>query len=349
MLPGMDVVFVNMDETPIFHECLAPPGNVVRCTRREMRRLNLFYQRVCRSRLRKMSTLAAFTCSDPALQPYMPQILLPKKPKGGNAIATAAEHTAFAALPAPMEVWMGSTGWNNNRIMCHMITRMRSVIYTRRPHTGTIVLIVDSCPSHVHWRVLQHCARLNIILLLIPGQLTWLLQVLDAVVFRTFKSMLRTLLMRAREQSPTGALQNESWIPCLAEAVMAQLVHRDWSAAFAAQGITTDFRALSPRVCQIMLSPVETLEALGAEPLTDAEISLLVGRRRIDIARHFSATPQRLRERHLHAHLALPAPAPETLPLPMVPRGSPLPGIFGPGRGGLAGKGGKSGRGRDAA
>ena len=145
---------MNMDETPISHEYLTPAGNVIHCTRKNMRFLSSFYQRVNRSRTRRMSTLAAFICSDAALQQHMPQILVPKRPRA-DRLCTAAEYAKFGALPAPIEVWLGSNGWNNNEIMCKMVTRLRQVVMTHRPGTQVIVLIMDAAPCHIAQKVLQ--------------------------------------------------------------------------------------------------------------------------------------------------------------------------------------------------
>jgi hypothetical protein len=175
------------------------------------------------------------------------------------------------------------------------------------------------------------------------------LQMLDALVFRSFKHMLRDLHAKARALSPSGTLDAQAWIECLGEAIMNHLVHKDWSQTFAAQGLTMDVADLTPRVAQVMLHPVETLAALGAQPLNDDELSRLIGTNRRGIARRFNDTPVRIRQRSLAVAKALAAPvpaAPPALPAPMqLPRGHRLPGWSLKGGKGSGGKGRGSGHG----
>jgi len=72
-----DVILINMDESKIPHEYAAGPGNVLANERRRYQAAGAFFQKVDRSATRNQTTLVAFVCNDAALQPHLPQKLLP--------------------------------------------------------------------------------------------------------------------------------------------------------------------------------------------------------------------------------------------------------------------------------
>ena len=70
------------------------------------------------------------------------------------------------------------------------------------------------------------------IVLLIPGQLAWLLQMLDVKVFGRLKAQLRREIMAARVMSPEGRLPTNPWVSIAVQAVQCLLVETTWPRAF---------------------------------------------------------------------------------------------------------------------
>jgi hypothetical protein len=344
VLPGEDVVIVNMDETAIQHETVAPHGNVMQITRSAMREVHGFHQRLCRQRTRAHSTLVAFICNDAALQPHLPQIVLPKDK--GKSHVTPEERAALHALTYPFEIWFNTGGWMTGRIMRLVLSRLKAVIAHHRPG-ARILLIIDAAGQHSDGLFLLHAARERVLLLMVPGCLTWLLQMLDTMVFRLLKQRIRELHVLARARSPTGELPQTAWVTSMAAAAQAVLVDREWARTFASHGFTDDARVLVPRIARYMLQPVETLQALPARPLGEDEFDILIGRHRLHLEARFNNAPRNMLAARAAAAKAkaaakalagvfpLPALPPPAGPLP-VAVAYPLPGR---GRGRGAGRG----------
>jgi hypothetical protein len=75
-----------------------------------------------------------------------------------------------------------------------------------------ILLLMDAATQHVRAEVLNHAARMQIYLLLVPASLTWLMQRLDVYVFAKFKNIIRELQRQARKDAPTAQLASGQWI-----------------------------------------------------------------------------------------------------------------------------------------
>ena len=106
-------------------------------------------------------------------------------------------------LHSPIEVWGDSNGWVTQDVMVRMITRYRQVVRQHHPDKQ-LVIILDAASQHVSKRVLMHARRLNVILVMIPGKLTWLLQPLDVSVFRVLKDRFKKALMTKKMLHPEG-------------------------------------------------------------------------------------------------------------------------------------------------
>jgi hypothetical protein len=141
---------------------------------------------------------------------------------------------------------------------------------------------------------------LNIILLLVPGQLTWLLQPLDVEVFRTFKETLRTLQFDAREEHEQGLLTVEQRVAALTMAIQCVMIEGHFATVFEKCGYTDHNRNLHSKIAQYVPEPHL------AEPkiMTDADMVNLIGRNRIKMSEKFFATPRRLSEYHANERLA---------------------------------------------
>ena len=174
-----------MDESNIAHEYVLRAGHVTGAARRlRAGDPTHFRQRVNHSESRSGLTLCAFIANDPRVQPCLPQVLLPRAK--GHHQPSVAERIAFAALPAPIRVWLGTNGWVNEDVFMQLVRELRHSVRRVRGEHIKVLLVVDAAAQHVSKRCLAYAARMQVYILIVPALLTWLLQMLDRYVF--FKS-----------------------------------------------------------------------------------------------------------------------------------------------------------------
>jgi hypothetical protein len=176
----------------------------------------------------------------------MPQILLTR-----DGSLSRLERTRLAALPPPLQWLPGTNGWVTNENMPTILTLLRRAIRRQRPH-AEVVIVMDSASQHTSDAVLRHTSLISVHLVLVPAGLTWLLQPLDTHVFATLKRVLASLQQQARAARLPGPLPPGLWLDILREAVLDVLVRRDWSASFAANGLTGDSMGLRGRISSLL-------------------------------------------------------------------------------------------------
>jgi hypothetical protein len=287
-------VVINMDETAVQHEYEARKGFVLDMCPREMTAAGCFFSPLAMCKTRSHTTLVASICKDDAIQPHLPQILLPNKSR-----TTIAEMEMLKAIPSPVVTWAETTGWVNSDVFRDILTAIRRAVRLVRPN-ATIVLFMDGASQHISNACLAHAARLQIILVLIPSQLTWLLQPLDVIVFKGFKDLMRDKQTRSRVDSARGIFTDSTRIRVLGETIHETLVMQPWSSAFERTGISSSLRNLKSDIARYLGAP----SAIVPRPLDSDELQLLIGRTRADMVRRFFRTPQTALERREH-----PAPA----------------------------------------
>ena len=321
-----EVIVVNMDESAVQHEYHAVAGNAITFGRRECAEMRWCEDKVKRSNTRAHCTLAGFICNREDLQKHMPQVFLPSSK---NRPLSRAEQAAFDALEPPLVCWTGTGGWVNADLMKRLLTALRASI--RRVAAGAKILLwMDAASQHVSVDVLNHAARLQIYLLLVPASLTWLCQPLDVYVFARLKAAFRDRHRLHRKTSPTGQLAPAEWIQVTARVVKQVLVDTSWHETFSKLGVW-EAHAEPNRRWGAYAKPAA--EVIPKAP-NDDEIEMLVGRHRLDLARRFVDGPLRVRagrvaaaaadgDAHLH-DIAAPAPAvPRAVRL--MPPAAPLP------------------------
>ena len=312
---GRDLVVLNLDETSCPHDYPANKGNVVASFRREHLSAGCFFQRVRRADTRGHTTLIGLICNDPILQRHLPQIIL-----GGSAKRplSAEERAEFLGLGYPLELWEGSGGWTNETVMMAVLAHIKAVVHGHRPGAW-ILLAMDAASQHVSRRVLAFAARSRIFILLVPGQLTWLLQPLDTRVFGLFKRLLADEHRRLRAVSPDGVIPPRAWIGALGMVTHLVLVGRDWSWAFPTVGLGLAIEGASSQMARYAAEA----DALEPRPPTAAEIDDVCGRHRINLLPLLLNGPCRLAA----GAPPLALPAPPLAALPGMPVGAPLLGF----------------------
>jgi hypothetical protein len=287
-------ILLNMDETSVQHEYVQKKGMVVHDAPKRRAAGDGFFMPMKIAGTRSHTTMVSFICNNDLLQPHLPQFVLPNK-----HIMTANDWVTYSSMPFPIEVMTDSNGWVDAHFMMKILTLVRRSVRQFYPATP-IILLLDSASQHLSHAVLAKARMLNIILLLVPGQLTWLLQPLDVEVFRTFKETLRTLQFDAREEHEQGLLTVEQRVAALTMAIQCVMIEGHFATVFEKCGYTDHNRNLHSKIAQYVPEPHL------AEPkiMTDADMVNLIGRNRIKMSEKFFATPRRLSEYHANERLA---------------------------------------------
>ena len=169
-------VIVIMDETDVSNMTSSKHGVIISRGRRNVPAESQGSKRARSSKI----TLLAVTCSSAAIQPHLPQVLLPRYKNGGDAPATLKE--AWANVGAPLQAWHATPGYNETPIMMKWMTELRRSIHTVSRDMW-VLLVLDCSVVHICQRVLKHAARLGILILIVPARLTWMVQPLHTHVF----------------------------------------------------------------------------------------------------------------------------------------------------------------------
>ena len=218
-LSGRSFIFVNMDETTLsgvqsHSQGFVPAGRVQRAEGmvRHRRRPDRLDVRTC---------LLGTVCNDAAVQPHLPQVVLPSYSKHLRPPASALE--AYRRSRAPLEYWHGTNGWASQTIIRRWLTRLRAVVSAAKPEAW-IVVIWDCASVHLTASVLSHMRRLGCLVLFLPAGLTHLLQVLDVYIFADLKRRMRQHFMRRVSATADGSLDRHHRIDAVGRAVHGALV-----------------------------------------------------------------------------------------------------------------------------
>jgi hypothetical protein len=255
-MPGRLYVFINMDETSLSSVAMSGRG-LVAVPR--IKRDCGWKQPIDRTdRTNVKTSLMAAVCDCPRLQPFLPQVILPKFTK--RMVPPARILNAYANTGGPFEYWHGSTGWPDSQSMIRWSTRLRSIVSSFNPNVW-IILMMDCSYCHLNIQTIIHLRRLGILVLMIPAKLTWLLQLLDVYVFSELKSRIRSEQFGHRLSQPTGSLDVGSWIDVNARAIREIVVERDWQGEFAKLGAGNSVEEVNQGL-QWYVSPAEVTPAL---------------------------------------------------------------------------------------
>ena len=106
---------------------------------------------------------------------------------------------------------MGDSAWlSADKFLTYLDTLHQAVQKVAKD--CMIVLVLDSLSCHMNMDIANFAFSVGIIVILIPGGLTWLLQVLDVYAFAKFKHSLQTRLAEERAKSEDGQLNKEMWL-----------------------------------------------------------------------------------------------------------------------------------------
>jgi hypothetical protein len=269
-----------MDETAIQNEYEGRKGYIVR-TRLTKKAHPDFYSRVTSSGTRAQMTLVAFVCNNAALQPLLPQFLLPKK-----KMVSRRMELQYDALPAPIVAMTETTGWVNSDHMKTILTALRRNV-TRFNEDMKIILILDGAGQHISREVISHANRLGIVLLMIPVQLTWLLQPLDVYVFKEFKTTLLQRHLQQRRLNNDGTLSTSDSLSCLTNTILSVLVNKPWDHIFAPLGLNNTSDTLKTSVAAYIPLSSLAIASVDLGVPTQQEFQVMLGRQKQNLATYF--------------------------------------------------------------
>ena len=227
---GKDVVRINMDETAIALVQKPTKGILMSQTwRRSRRRPRL---RASLGQQRTNLTYAAFVCDDVTLQPMLPQFVIGSK----RALPLRVYRALFHDTPANVFLLRGDSAWNTHELMVEMINVVAAVCRRAKPN-AEVLFCMDMAFAHLHVNVFRALQRHGFRVELVPAKTTWLLQPLDAWVFRTFKDYLRRRFHDTASAHGEFAVSVAWLLPILYDAIQTVISGRDWRHAFVRVGL----------------------------------------------------------------------------------------------------------------
>ena len=191
MAPGLTPLRLNMDETAIRFFYDQRGGFRLRpCVLRKKHGVP-GYRRSSAAGRKKSMTHIAVVCDDVEVQHRLPQILLGNE---NNFHAAQLEHLRGLA-GGRITVWRRKSAWMNKEVMKDLLVMLADCLRpwarTRQP-----ILLLDALRSHIANDVLALASELNIWIVLVPAQATFLMRPLDTHVFGRFKHTLRRKMTR---------------------------------------------------------------------------------------------------------------------------------------------------------
>ena len=238
------LLVINWDETACRLHYSGGRGFCTRAAEGDASSQPRLMQHAPTSRKRGSLTHVALVCTDSAIQPKLPQIVM-----GNERTLTAGELTAIQGqnLPPNVQVWRRKSAWVTKDSMREILKEIWKCV---RPYQKErqVVLLLDSHPCHLDPMFLANCVRKKIWVVFVPAKLTWLLQPLDTHAFSVYKRVLRADYCRLVQESATGRVGVAEVVGSIGRTIRRVLHRRVWKTAFEQNGFTSSTRRASKRV-----------------------------------------------------------------------------------------------------
>ena len=125
---------------------------------------------------------------DPEIQRALPQVFRASMKKFPMYLMEFAD----ATQPDNLEIWLGKSTWTTQESFLLWLHLLADQLQ-RFKDTHQFVLVADALKAHINEDITSWCFIYDILFVLLPGGLTWLLQPLDVYVFGQWKLRFRTL------------------------------------------------------------------------------------------------------------------------------------------------------------
>ena len=240
---------VNLDETHVCVRSAPLRGNVVDVTQR-VRPLVAPVQAATRAETRAGFTHVALICDDPAVQPVLPQVLLVSE----RLLSRKQHRELMQELPANVILLRTKNGWNNAQLLQRHVKVLGDLL---RVHAAErpCFLCMDAARIHLAPAVLRACRRQRLRFLLIPAQMTGLLQPCDARVFSLYKRKVAEVMQESVARDPGRRVGLTDSIQAVCCAVREVMEARPWSRAFDASGLRGDQNAVASSILHALELP----------------------------------------------------------------------------------------------
>ena len=192
-------------------------------------------------------THVAFVCDNPRVQSALPQVII------GNERTLPAKQMATLRSRCPPNVRLlrAKSAWVNGQI-CGQLVRWLAAALSPFWADFQPMLMFDACKSHTCPAVWRACSVTRIWPLLVPAQLTWLLQPLDTHAFSLYKLHLQKAYQAMRILTDDGVVGVAELLESVYIAIREVLESSEWATAFDRDGFGTQQAGVSQRVLKEM-------------------------------------------------------------------------------------------------
>ena len=254
---------VNLDETHVRVRSAPLRGHGVDVKQR-VRPLAPPVQAATRAETRAGFTRVALICDDPALQPVLPQVLLVSE----RLLSRAQHRELMQELPANIILLRTKNGWNNSQLLQRHVKVLGDLL---RVHAAErpCFLCMDAARIHLAPAVLRACWRQRIRFLLIPAQMTGLLQPCDTRVFSLYKGKVAEVVQDSIAREPGRRVGLVDSIQAVCCAIREVMEGRPWSRAFDASGLRGNQDAVASSVLHALelaaIPPIPSTQPSAAD------------------------------------------------------------------------------------
>ena len=240
---GKEPLLINLDESPMPLVYEGVIGNVLKGQNaahnaREPRRL------ATRTEQRTHFTMIAMICNISWIQSILPQVLVVPE----RILNLANWRTLLNELPSSVYIVRQSSMWVNTTLYTKVLRLLRKCLKLHRiQRRFQVIFFADAFGGHITMRSLYKMGAYGFWFVLLPAQLTWLLQPLDVKVFGYLKSFLRQRFITLRSQNADGHLILTA-VRDVYAAVEKLFVNRSWAKAFDVLGLNGGMPPSDPHV-----------------------------------------------------------------------------------------------------
>lgn len=229
-LPDQTPLWINMDETSVATYFESGKGAVLTENTPGALKKSLGVKATL-SDLRGAVTHIGMICSNTAIQPHLPQVII------GNKVQFTKKLLSKVASdkPATVHLLARKSAWNNADIMVDVFRLLAKALEPFAEQYLPIVLL-DCATCHLSLEVLREARKLRLLLVFVPASCTQFLQPLDARAFAGYKAFLRREFARLQHQTSDGKVSRDLWLRLLMRAATSHLRSLPWRDAFTSCG-----------------------------------------------------------------------------------------------------------------
>lgn len=204
---------------------------------------------------RSYASLIAMISDDAEVQALLPQILV----SNGRVLPQDAHTQVLSALEHSPSFccWRRKSSWIDTSTFVAILKILHRCL---KPIADNIhvILLVDCCPVHASARTCATAARFGFRLVMIPANMTSLLQPLDVYCFAGLKQKHRDAVDRAAMRGQDGGIEIAQHFKLLFDCVAAYVNGTTWTNAFRRCGFGDDAVLLGSRLRRKLQWPFTT-------------------------------------------------------------------------------------------